>query len=158
MSKKSNDKPSTLDLAALAERHGVLKDGLQDFLDDNGLYLSEQNFERAFQHLLASTSHLEDLTLYDVTNYLQQVLEHHEYVIETMNKTGLAEESLIKLIVTADSEQRRKPDAQTRKSEGVVQQAAKGWRFRITAFPLPIAVSLVLLVGIAIATPLIPSP
>ena len=116
MSKKSNDKPSTLDLAALAERHGVLKDGLQDFLDDNGLYLSEQNFERAFQHLLASTSHLEDLTLYDVTNYLQQVLEHHEYVIETMNKTGLAEESLIKLIVTADSEQRRKPDAQTRKS------------------------------------------
>ena len=106
MRRKNYQKPKisdfALDVENLQERCAILKDGLQDFLDQNALHLSEANFERAFQHLLSSTIHHETLTLYDITNYLQKLLEEQEYVIEAMNKTGLAEESLIRLIVTAD--------------------------------------------------------
>ncbi len=92
MSKAKADSPSKLDLKDLSKRHDVLREGLQNFLDENDLHLSDQNFDRAFQHLLSSTMSYKDLTLYDVDNYLKQILEYHEYVIDTMNKTGLAED------------------------------------------------------------------
>ncbi|MCI5061167.1 MAG: hypothetical protein MRY79_08905 [Alphaproteobacteria bacterium] len=156
MNAQKTKKPVKLSIADLKHRHGVLRDGLHDFLDDNNLHLSEQNFERAFQHLLSSTAHHEDLTLYDVTNYLQQILEHQEYVIETMNKTGLAEESLIKLIVTA--EDKREEETKTVKNSNVMRPDVKNWKFSIKALPLPVVVSLVLLLGYAVAKPFMLSP
>lgn len=147
-----------LDLAQIAQRQDVLRDGLQDFLDDNKLHLSDQNFDRAFQHLLSATSHFETLTLFDVQNYLQQILEYHEHVIETMNRTGLAEESLIKLIITADKEQDPQSQNNINKKDSTVEQNnAVRWKFGITSLPLPIAVSLFLIACFAVATPFIPN-
>lgn len=151
MSKETKEEGvEKIGLADLKHRHELLGDGLQDFLDDNNLHLSDQNFERTRQHLISATAHFKDLTLYDVTNYLQQTLEHHEHVIETMNKTGLAEESLIKLIITAESD--RKTAQATPPSPG-----PKPWKFSLKSLPLPVAVSLVLLLGFAFARPFMPS-
>lgn len=150
MSKIKTDSSTKLDLKDLSQRHEILRDGLQNFLDDNRLNLSDQNFERAFQHLLSSTIFYKDMALYDVTNYLQQILEYHEHVIDTMNKTGLAEESLIKLIVTADN----KPVKEINNKNSTKE---KRWKFSLSTIPLPVATSLLLVVGFAIATPFVPS-
>lgn len=156
---EENHNDTSLDLSRLAERQDILKDGLQDFLDANKLHLSKQNFERAFQHLLAATNHFDTITLYDVQNYLQQILEYHEHVIDTMNRTGLAEESLIKLIITADNEQDPKQQNnvgdQANGQPSADQRAP--WKFDLKSLPLPVAVSLCLLICVAIATPFIPN-
>lgn len=151
MTKAKTDSPPKLDLKDLSHRQEVLSEGLQNFLDDNELHLSDQNFDRAFQHLLSATMSYKDITLYDVQNYLKQILEYHEYVIDTMNKTGLAEDSLIKLIITAENDQRNQL-----KNNGEAKPERKPWKFSLSALPLPVVTSLLILVGFAVATPFMP--
>lgn len=131
-----------LDLKDLKSKNTILRKALHSFLEENSLTLSEQNFERAFQHLLACMNDHTDLSSEDVQTYLNEVLEYHAHTIDMMNKSGLAEDSLIKILVTADYEQIRQNNTQH-----------KVWQLGWRALPMPVAVSLILLLGAALASP-----
>ncbi len=129
-----------IDLNDLRDKTAAVKEALDAFLEENKLTLSPQNRERAFQHVLACMNDHKDLSADDVRGYLNEVLEYHEYNIDMMNKTGLAEDSLIKILITADYESIIRPD---------VPQWKFGWR----SLPLPVAVSLVLVIAASFAGP-----
>lgn len=135
----SKEKPK-LDLVDLRDKNIVLRETLSVFLEENKLSLSKQNFDRAFQHLLACMADHKNLTSDDVKAYLNEVLEYHEYNIDVMNKTGLAEDSLIKILITADY-------------DNIIRSEVKQWKLSWSSLPLPIAVSLALIIGAAIAQP-----
>ena len=80
----------------------------------------------------------------DVQEYLDEVLEYHEHNIAMMNKTGIAEDSLVKILITADDHV---------PVHNVIRPDAARWALSWRSLPLPVAVSIVLLIGASFAGP-----
>lgn len=140
----SGDAPQKIDLNALRDKSAAIKTALNELLTQHSLTLSPQNYERAFQHLLSCMHDYESVSAADVRGYLNEVLEYHEHNIAMMNKTGIAEDSLVKILITADDHV---------PVENVIAHAGKPWKLTWRSLPMPVAVSIVLLIGASFAGP-----
>ncbi len=139
MSKGSN-------IANLRDKIPVIEEALRCFLTEHDLSLTQQNFDRARDHLLPCLNDYKDLSVEDVSDYIKELVEYNEFVIDGMNRSGISEDSLVHILVSAD----QRPSL----GNGRARAANSNWKFNLSQIPLPIAVTLFLLVGFAVATPL----
>ena len=140
----SGDAPKKIDLPDLRDKSAAVKQALNDFLTEHNLSLSPQNYERAYQHVLACMHDYKAVSAADVQIYLNEVLEYHEHNIAMMKKTGIAEDSLVKILVTADD---YVPVG------NVLRPNPAPWKLSWRSLPMPVAVSLLLLIGASFAGP-----
>lgn len=87
---------------SISDQHNIIADGLSEFMENNGLDLSDQNFSRACRHLEVALQDYDKITAFAVNNCLQNMFEYKEGVIEAMDKDGLSEEALMSIIIAAD--------------------------------------------------------
>lgn len=88
--------------AEVAVRYEVVIDGVNEFMIKNDLELSGQRMSRIYRHVLSALDARDALTPFMVFNYLQNIFEYNELLVEAMDGDTFSEEALVHLIVSAD--------------------------------------------------------
>ena len=112
MNVEAKDNGFEHDPSALVDRHRVIEQGLDHFLDRSKSILSDQNFDRASRHLLKIFKDYNNLSPFIVENHLYKLLEYKQYDVnaidsddsgdDTWDNSEFAEELLMDIIITAD--------------------------------------------------------
>ena len=94
-----------MDEQEIRHREKAIQDGVNDFLDDHELDLSNQNMERIARHLFKFFEEERSISATAINDYLSRIFEYNELNIEAMNdKSGSSSEDLlVSLVLSAEN-------------------------------------------------------
>lgn len=100
-----------MDEQEIKHRKKVIKAGVNDFLDDHELDLSNQNMERMTRHLFKFFEEERSISATAINDHLSRIFEYNELNIEAMNdKSGSSSEDLlVSLVLSAESKHQSTP-------------------------------------------------
>ncbi len=108
------------------DRQKIIREGIDDFLDDHNIDLSAQNMERITKHLFNAFKDQRSVSATAINDHLSRVLEYNELNIESMDsEEGFSDEELLtSLILSAE----KKPN-----------NSAKAWLIALVIISLLVA-------------------
>ena len=88
------------------DRLKSIDQGINDFLDDNGIDLTKQNFKRVKTHLFKHYEDERSISATVINNYLSRIFEHNEINREYLDSDdggSNTEDLLVSVVLTADN-------------------------------------------------------
>lgn len=88
----------------IKDRNKIIREGINDFLDDHGIDFSSQNMERTAKHLFKTFEQDNSISATSINDFLSRIFEYNEGTISSMNSEDGSdyEELLVSLVVAAE--------------------------------------------------------